>query len=161
MAIVSNDPRNPRIVSGPRRLIYGALEADSQSFKAGQFIYLVAGAVTAAAAGDTPIAGIAAKDATNVSSDNIEIPFYALTAANEIQIQVTTTATLEAANTTCTPGTSYDIYVSSNFCTLNSADTQNPALVYLDPVLDSTGTATYWCRACLKGAEDQLRQDNL
>jgi len=159
MAAKSWDPLQPQIVSGPREIIYDAYEANSQTFKAGALVYCSSGAVTVAATGDVPVAGIAMKDATNVTTDNIEIPIMKITAENVVQIQVTDgSGTKEAANTTCAPYTAYDFEIDANgVFRIASDDTVNPKFVYLDPVLDSTGTATYWGRFAIKGVEDQGR----
>lgn len=162
MAARSWDPRQPRIATHSGgfapQILYDAYEANSQSFKAGSLVYLNAGAVTVAAGGDVPIAGIAMKDATNVTSGNIEIPVQMITPDDEVLIQVSTGGTLQAANTTCAPGVAYDIVLDSNseFWTLDSADTTNPKFVFIGPVLDATGAATYWAKVRLYATESEL-----
>lgn len=145
------DPRNPKIqgTSGKvPQIVYDAYEANSQSFLAGQFVYSNAGAITVSADGDVPVLGIALKDATNVTSGNIEIPVALIGPDDEVLIQVCTSAgVLEASNTTCSPGVAYDIQtVDTNLHYIDSSDTTNPKFIFIGPVLDSTGAATYWGR---------------
>jgi hypothetical protein len=71
MAVTSFDPRNPQIQGASGKvgqIIHGLLESNSQSFLAGQFVYVHAsGGITVSADGDVPVMGIALVDATNVS----------------------------------------------------------------------------------------------
>lgn len=151
MAVTSFDSRNPKVqaTSGKiPQILDNYLEANSQSFKAGQFVYVNAGAVTVSADGDVPVMGIALEDATNVSTGNIAIAIQVLGPDDEVLIQVcNTSGSLEAANTTCKPGVAYDLQtVSTNLHYIDSSDTTNPKFVFVGPVYDSTGTATYWGR---------------
>ena len=153
MAVTSFDPRNPKLqcTSGKIPQITNRYsEADSQSFKAGQFVYFNSGAVTVAADGTVAVAGIALKDATNVSSSsgNIVIPVQLLTPEDEVLIQVcNVSGTLEAANTTCVPGLPYDLQeVSTNLQYIDSSDTTNDKFVFIEAMLDGAGSATYWGR---------------
>ena len=152
MAVTSFDPRNPKLQGAPGRvgqIVTGNNEATSQSFKAGQFVYFNSGAVTVSADGDVPVAGIALKDATNTSSASavVEIPVQLIMPEDEVLIQVSTGGTLEAANTTCKPGIAYDLEtVSTNLHYIDSADTTNMKFVFIGPVKDSAGSATYWGR---------------
>ena len=153
MAVTSFDPRNPKLqcTSGKIPQITNRYsEANSQSFKAGQFVYFNAGAVTVAADGTVAVAGIALKDATNVSSSsgNIVIPVQLLTPEDEVLIQVcNVSGTLEAANTTCKPGLSYDIQeVSTNLHYIDSSDTAADSFVFIEAILDGAGAATTWGR---------------
>jgi hypothetical protein len=154
MAVTSFDPRNPQIqmTSGKvPQILHGYNEgASSQTFKAGQFVYLAAGAVTVSADGDVPVMGIALADATTTSSASavVEIPVQVLSNDDEVLIQVCTSAgVLEASNTTCTPGKAYDLQtVSTNLHYIDSSDVTNPKFIYLGPVLDGSGAATYWGR---------------
>ena len=151
MAVTSFDPRNPKVqgTSGKvGQILHGYLEANSQSFKAGQFVYINSGAVTVTADGATPVMGIALADATNVSTGNATIPVQVLGLDDEVLIQVCTSAgVLQASNTTCKPGIGYDLQtVSTNLHYIDSSDVTNMKFVYLGPVKDATGTATYWGR---------------
>lgn len=151
MAVTSFDPRNPKVqaTSGKvPQILHSYLEANSQSFKAGQFVYVNSGAVTVSADGDVPVMGIALADATNVSSGNIAVAVQVLGPDDEVLIQVcNVSGSLEASNTTCRPGVAYDLQtVSTNLHYIDSSDTTNPKFVYLGPIKDATGTAGYWGR---------------
>ena len=154
MAVTSFDPRNPKLqaTSGKiPQILHGYLEADSQTFKAGQFVYINAGAVTVAADGDVPVMGIALADATNSASasvTNATIPVQVIGPDDEVLIQVCTSGgVLEAANTTCTPGLGYDLQtVSTNLHYIDSSDVSNEKFIFMGPVRDASGTATYWGR---------------
>lgn len=151
MAVTSFDPRNPKLqaTSGKiPQIIYGNLEANSQSFKAGQFVYANSGAITVSADGDVPVLGIALADATNVSTGNVAIPVQVIGPDDEVLIQVcSASGTLEAANTTCKVGIAYDLQtVSTNLHYIDSSDTTNMKFVFLGPVNDAAGSATYWGR---------------
>jgi hypothetical protein len=159
MAAKSWDPLQPKIVAGPIEIIHGALEANSQTFKAGSPIYFNAGAVTLAAVGDVPVGGIALADATNVTSDNAVIPVMKIGADNVLQIQVTDgAAAKEASDTTCVPGVAYDFEIDSDgVFRIASDDVTNPKFVYQDPVYDSADASSYWGRFVIYGPEDQMR----
>ena len=164
MAVTSFDPRNPRILPNSGavpEIVYGLYEGNSQSFKAGQFVYLSSGAVTAVPTGNYSVFGIAQKDATNVSSGNIEIPVQRIRPDDVVLIQVcNNSGTLEAANTTCVPGKSYDLkLVSTNLDYVNSADVTNPSVIFISEVLDGAGAATYWGRFTFLHAENQSVQE--
>jgi len=166
MAIGAFDPRNPKIqpTNGSiPQIVHGYNEATSQSFKAGQFVYFNSGAVTVSADGDVPVAGIAMVNATNTNSASavVEIPVQLITPESEVLIQVCTSAgVLEAANTTCKPGKSYDLQtVSTNLHYIDSSDTTNDKFVFVGPVLDSAGAATYWGRFRPFGTENQITME--
>lgn len=151
MAVTSFDPRNPKLqaTSGKiPQILHGYLEANSQTFKAGQFVYLNSGAVTVSADGDVPVMGIALADATNVSASNATIPVQVIGPDDEVLIQVCTSAgVLQAANTTCKPGIAYDLQtVSTNLHYIDSSDTTAMKFVFLGPINDAAGSATYWGR---------------
>ena len=152
MAVTSFDPRNPKVqcTSGKiPQILHGYNEATSQSFMAGQFVYANSGAITVSADGDVPVLGIALADATNTNSASavVEIPVQVIGPDDEVLIQVSTGGTLEAANTTCKPGIGYDLEtVSTNLHYIDSADTSNMKFVFIGPVYDTAGSATYWGR---------------
>ena len=153
------DPRNPRIVpgNGVPQITSRYSEGNSQSFKAGELVYFSSGAVTVAAVGDVPVAGIAMTDATNVSTGNITIPVQLLGPDDEIYIKVQDgSGSGEAANTTCVPGVAYDFNVASNLWAIDSADTTNPKLVFIEGLFDSTGTVTQWARCKPYYLENQV-----
>ena len=147
------DPRNPKIqaTSGKvAQIMHGYTEGAAQTFDAGQFVYLVSGYVTVTADGNTPVMGIAQIDATNTSSASakIEVPVQVIGPDDEVLIQVCdVSGSLQASNTTCVPGISYDLQtVSSTLHYIDSSDVTNDKFVYLGPVKDATGAATYWGR---------------
>ena len=148
MAVTSFDPRGPYVVPGRNgrmpSIQYGLLEADSQTFKAGQFVYLVGEAVTLYPGGDIPLYGIAQKDATNVTSDNTEIPVIIITSDDEVAINVATSAdVLEAANTTCAVGTDYDTNTGATAPSyIDSSDTTHPLFVFQGEMNNADGTAS-------------------
>jgi hypothetical protein len=115
-----------------RELVYGFLEANSQSFKAGQLVAYNSGVI--AAASDTQaLLGIAMKDATNVTSDNIEIPFYPIYPEDEWEIKLTSGGTATAASS-FTQGTRYGTYVASNVAYLDYAETSTDNCIFKEPI---------------------------
>ena len=161
MAITAFNAGQPKIQPGPGvpQILTGNLEANSQSFKAGHFVYLNSGAVTHYAGGDVPIAGVALADATNVSSGNVAIPIQVVGPNDEVLVQVATSAdVVEAADTTCVVGVAYDTNASVAVPSyVDSSDTINPCLVFLGAVKDAAGASTTWGRFRLMGAETQVK----
>jgi len=102
------DSHQPRLQNaGPSpTILHGVTEANSQSFKAGCLVQLdSSGDVIIAATADKPIAGIALKDATSVTTGNIEIPILVPTPDQEWVVNVTNgSGVYEASNTTCKEG---------------------------------------------------------
>lgn len=154
------DSHQPRIMNaGPApTILHGVTETNSQSFKAGCPVYLdSSGNVLVAAAGDTPIAGIALKSATNVTSANIEIPVLVPTPDQEFIINVSDGSGLyEASNTTCAEGIAYDIEVTNGIVTIASDDTTNPKFLVVKHILDTNGTATTQVLARLLAVESNM-----
>jgi len=147
MAANSNDPRMPYVVpQGDTipRIWYGISEANSQSFKAGNFVYLDTAAATLYPGGDHPLFGIALKDATNVSSGNIEIPIMQVTPDDVVSITVATSADVpEAADTTCAIGTSYDTNAGTTISSMiDSSDTTHPCFRYQGPQYNADGSVS-------------------
>jgi hypothetical protein len=147
MAVTSNDPRGPYILpknGGMPTVVYGILEADSQSFKAGHLVYLASGAATLYPGGDLPVYGIALKDATNVTSGNIEIPIQVITPEDIVVFTVANSSDVpEAATTTCAEGTSYDTNTASSYPSyIDSSDTTNPCFRFQGAVLEADGSAS-------------------
>lgn len=157
MAAKSWDPKQPRIVKNDSiaEIAYGITEANSQSFKAGALVKYssgVAALVTATSAAQA-VLGIAQKDATNVTSGNIEIPVQLVSATDTLLIRVSSDGTA-ALSSTLTPLTDYGIHVDTNgVATLDSSETTNVSLVFIEPVYDVNGDATYWakCRVMTDG----------
>ena len=152
MAVTSFDPRNPKVqgTSGKvGQILHGYTEAASQTFKAGQFVYIDAsGYVTVSADGDVPVMGIALADGTNGSAGDTVIPVQVIGLDDEILIQVcNVSGTLQASNTTCKPGIAYDLQtVSTNLHYIDSSDVTAMKFVFLGPIKDAAGDATYWGR---------------
>lgn len=92
-----------------------APEAAGQSFKKGDAIYLVAGAVTIVAA-DTKIAGIAEKDASGVATGSI-IPFHAIH-PDQLWVAQSDTTTAQAHE-----GVAYGLNISAGNMSVNVSDT--------------------------------------
>jgi hypothetical protein len=152
MAATSFDPRNPQIQGASGKvgqIIHGLSESNSQSFKAGQFVYVHAsGGITVSADGDVPVMGIALVDATNVSASNATIPVQVLGPDDEVLIRVSdTSGSLEASNTACVEGIAYDLQtVSTNLHYIDSSDVTHMKFVYMGPILDAAGASSYWGR---------------
>jgi len=150
-------PQQPRLIyqfNAAPEIVHGFYEANSQSFKAGALVYLNSGAVTAFPTGDVPLAGIAMKAATNVTTGNIEIPIMKAIPGSEWWINVTDgSGVFEAANTTASLQTAYDVEVTNGICTLASDDTTNPVFRIQQWVYDETGTITTLAKVILLDAE--------
>lgn len=150
MAATSWDPNQPQIEAdhcAAPRIIYGFLEANSQTFKAGAIVYLNSEAVTVCAADATSIAGIAMKDATNVSSGNIEIPIMVIDGNSRIRLHCTNGATAALASSGTT-GTRYSSYVDSDgVLKADHADSGTAAKncwKFVEPLFDATATSTHF-----------------
>jgi len=143
MSYYSN-PRfsTPANQGGP--LIRSFLEADSQTFKAGQLVYLNSNGkyITAAASNATTVLGIAKKDATNVSTGHIYIPVEIIRPGDEIEIDVLLTATdADAAETQLLQNFALD--VTSNQCKLDLDDTGNDLMTLQKIVSTTTVIVTF------------------
>lgn len=138
---------NPKITStGTDTLpvmIHELLEANSMSFKKGEFVYSNAGAITNVASAGVVVLGIAAKDATNVTSGNIAIPVTIIKPEYEFIMRITNNGT-DTLSSTPTEGKAYGLYVASNVVYADVNNTTNDAVVFQRPVYDATGAATYW-----------------
>jgi len=148
MAATSFDPRNPRLNShyGIPQIVSDELEANSQTFKAGELVYFNSGAVTVATA-STVIGGIALADATNVSASNATIPVQIVSPDDEIFMRCASDAsgTLALA-TTFKTGQDYAVDATSNLWYANSNDTSAGNVTFIAPVYDASGASTYWGR---------------
>ena len=144
----SFDPRNPTITShcGIPQIVHTELEANSQSFKAGELVYFNAGAVTVATA-STVIGGVALADATNVSASNATIPVQIIEPQDEIIMRCASDAsgTLALANT-FQSGEDYAVDATSNLWYANSGDTSAGNVTFIAPIFDAAGSSTYWGR---------------
>ncbi len=88
------------------------LEANSQEFKAGDMVYLNAGAVTVRLTGETgPIIGFALTDATNVSSGNAAIEIMPVNGLDEYIMNVysSTAASTDKESVALLIGQAYDL----------------------------------------------------
>lgn len=155
--------QNPRImlpVGGKMPEIrYGMLEANSQSFKAGQLVFAAAGAaggqITVCPSDATRILGIAQKDATNVTSGNIEIPVMIIKPGDQLAIKVRNGATDTASNTLY-EGLRYGTILASNIHYLDLAEVTTDVFVFLSPILTGAGASTYWAKV---NVIDEVLQD--
>lgn len=135
--------KNPHPVKPCRTVLNGFTEANSQTFKAGQLVYFNSG-VTACASdtwGTTDLLGIALKDATNVTSGNIVIPIYPIYAGDLWEMPLTNGGT-DTALSSFTKGLRYGLYVASNVCYLDLAETTTD-LALLVGEADTTNRP-YW-----------------
>jgi len=156
----ANNPRLGATHNGESGEIrYGWYEANTQSFKAGQLVYLAGdattGGVTADATDSAAIMGIAMKDATNVSSGNIEIPVMIIYPDDELIMKCTASGTAKLSNLFY-PGKKYGLYVGSNIWYADYDDTTNDAVMFVEPIYDVTGTSTYWGKFKLIPAAAQI-----
>jgi hypothetical protein len=118
------------------------LEANSQEFKAGDMVYLNAGAVTQVlTAGSNPIAGFALTDATNVTSTNAEIEIMPVNDQDEYEMSLVSST---GSNTTRT-ATALLIggqYMLAQCTVTNPGGTHTTNDEYMTVVdYDNTGTA--------------------
>jgi len=156
---------NPRIgVTGNGQspeIRYGWYEANSSAFKAGELVKLAGNATTGgvttltAGAGAILIMGIAQKDGTNVSSGNIEIPVMIIRPDDELIMKCTASGTAKLSNLFY-PGKKYGLYVGSNIWYADYDDTTNDAVMFVEPIYDADGDATYWGKFKLIPAAAQI-----
>ena len=151
MAATSFDPRNPTLVShyGVPQIVSTELEADSQTFLAGELVYFNSGAVTVATASSV-IGGVALAGGTDESSasvTNATIAVQIMSPDDEILIRCASDAsgTLALANT-FQSGTDYAIDATSNLWYADSSDTSAGNLTFVGPIFDAAGDSTYWGR---------------
>jgi len=100
-------------------------EAASQSFKAGEFVYLVGGKVTVCASDATVILGMAVADATGTTDSSI--PVLLAEAGTEFKANVTGAVTAVTQR-----GVKYALLVTSNKHYVDVSDTDNDAFTILD-----------------------------
>lgn len=119
-------------------------EADSQSFKIGEFVYLSSGLATEVATDGTTVLGMALADATNVTSGHIQIPVLLAKPDTVFSMSCVSDGTA-AATAAAYIGENYGIYgdTSNSIATCNINETSNISLrcVGLDPrhVVTDTG----------------------
>lgn len=141
MAIAEYFFGNPRPLNPCREIVYGFTEANSQSFYAGQLVLFSSGVAAAASDATTTLLGIAMKDATNVSSANIEIPIYPIYPDDTWLIHCVATGTAKLASA-YTQGTRYGLYVASNVAHLDYDETSSDSCIVIEPV--DTTNKPYW-----------------
>ena len=146
----SSNPRIGMTGSGHApRILWGRHEADSQSFKKGQLGYLASGYLTADASDTAQILGIAMFDATNVTSGHVTGDVIVLRPGDEIKIRVTNGGT-DTRITAANLGIGYGLYVASNVCYLDLADTSNDRFQITKMLYESDGsTVSYWAVATI------------
>jgi hypothetical protein len=144
------NPRIGKTASGQApRIIYGRYETNSLSFKAGMWVLddgdvapgtaCITGVVTSG----TLVLGIAMKDATNVTTGNIEIPVMELRPGDEIYMPCVAGTTAAKSNTFLTQKR-YGLYVSSTAVYANSSNTTDDIVLFKEPIYDANGDSTYW-----------------
>jgi hypothetical protein len=150
----SNSPLDPVLV-GPGcipKIIYGAVEAASQSYNAGALVtFAISGqAVTAATAGqacgNVILGGFAVKDATGTTS--ADAPLYVPESNQEMLIMAGTAGTAVTVTTTLFPLLdNFDLYIDSNgYCTVDSATETYSKVKVIGYVKDVNGDYTKWLR---------------
>jgi len=100
-------------------------EAASQSFKAGQFVYLNSGKVTACADDSTTILGIAVGDASGNTDEDCAV--YIANADTVFEANVYHSTAASAVTAITQVGTCYALKVDSNKCYVDIEDTSNDA----------------------------------
>jgi len=153
MAASSFDPQNPKLgpaanSGGIPKIVYGAYEKTSTSFKAGQFVFMDgSGAVDDVADNGVSVYGIALADSTNTSSASavVAIPVMTINPGDELLIKTENSGAAALANTGDI-GDAYSLNLTSGLITVDFADNSTPAVIFNGPVLDATGASTYWGR---------------
>jgi hypothetical protein len=134
-----NNPRFLRSVNQGGPLVRSFLEADSQTFKAGQLVYLDSDGthLTVCADAANVVLGMAQKDATNVSTGNIYIPVVIIRPQDEIEIDVYQGGADDgAAETQLLQNFALD--VTLNECTID-LNVTNDDLMTLQEIVDADG----------------------
>jgi len=156
----TNNPRIGATHNGQSPEIrYGWYEVNSSDFKAGQLVYLAGnattGGVTHCETDATVIMGIAMKDATNVSSGNIEIPVMIIYPDDELIMRCRSGATDTLASAFY-PGKKYGVILASNIIYVDQAEVTTTVVEFVEPIYDATGTSTYWGKFKLLPAAAQI-----
>lgn len=121
------------------------LEANSQTFVAGDLVYLSSGTVTEwADSATTQIAGIAEEAATNVTSGNTAIKFTKITSQDIFEATFWDTTAGQAVTAVGTVGTSYGLTTTSAGIWVVDGDNTNDRVTVVGlkkgPAFDSSGT---------------------
>jgi hypothetical protein len=156
------NPRIGRTADGQApRIIYGNYETNSLSFKKGEWVLCDGDAapgtanITGVVTSGTLVLGIAMKDATNVTTGNIEIPVMEIRAGDEIYMPCVAGTTAAKSNTFY-PSKNYGLYVGGNIVYANSSDTTTDCVIFKEPIYDANGDSTYWGIFQLRPASSQL-----
>jgi len=102
-------------------------EAVSQSFKAGQFVYLASGKVTVCADDATAILGMAAHDASGTTDTNVIV--YLAHPDNVFEANVYHSVPVLAVTAITQVSVNYALKVDSNKCYVDIGDTGHNAFV--------------------------------
>ena len=143
----STNPRILTCVGGGVPPIIEILEADSQSFLAGQLVYdagtAAGGAATVVASDGVQIMGIAQKAATNVTSAHTTIPIEVIQPGDRVAIQCydTSDGAVKAAENFLR-GKAYGLIVTGNVAYADFDEVTADAVVFIEP-LDATNKP-YW-----------------
>jgi hypothetical protein len=131
------------------RIIYGRYETNSSSFKAGQWVVDDGDAapgtacITAVATSGTLVLGIAMKDATSVTTGNIEIPVMEINPGDELIMPCTASGTDKSSASFLT-SKKYGLYVASNIVYADYDNTTNDAVEFKAPIYAGDGSTTSW-----------------
>lgn len=144
-------PNNPKVVNSGGdqlpELLMGMYEANTETFKKGALVYSGAGTgtVSVVASAGTVILGIAEKDATNVSSGNIEIPITLIKPEYLVKMRMRRTAT-DTLNSDATAdiGQAYGVILASGVHYVDLDNVTNHAFVLVKKITNADGSATYW-----------------
>jgi len=117
--------RVARTISGNSPEILTFPEAASQSFKAGQFVYLNSGKVTACTDDATTILGMAVGDASGTTDEDCEV--YVANGDTIFEANVYHSTASSAVTAITQVGTCYALQVDSNKCYVDIEDTSNDA----------------------------------
>jgi hypothetical protein len=110
-------------------------EAAGQSYKKGQLVEAVAGALTATATDEKLVLGIAQQDATGTAGSVSGLTQMVEPIYPGDEVEFTTTATVTEAMR----GLAYALTVTSNICYIDCTDTSNDFAVFKAPVYTAAG----------------------
>jgi hypothetical protein len=143
------NPRFGKILGTMPRIIYGRYETNSSSFKAGQWVVDDGDAapgtacITVVSTSGTLVLGIAMKDATNVTTGNIEIPVMEIRPGDELIMPCTASGTATSSATFLT-SKKYGLYVSGNVVYADYDNTSNDCVEFKEPIYTTAGGTTTW-----------------
>lgn len=134
-----------RAADGGLPMIRSYKEASSESFVAGDLVYLSSGAVTVCADDATVIMGIAMKAATSVTTGHTDIPVLVIRPGDEFAVRTTSGATLTAC-TTANVGIPYGVeLISAGSWGVDTGSGSADAFIINRILYDPDGTQMgYW-----------------